>query len=120
KPDAVPLLREAIKIHESLPADSLAGRDMIQLAWSYLRLGQAELEAGRRDEIPAIRRRLVTVLGAVRERSLVGFPLPNQSVEIARIEALGKPILAPGRDDDPGQAIRGGSASDPGHTIPRR
>ena len=103
--DAGPLLREAIGLHEAVPAESLAGRDMIELGWSYLWLGRADFLAGRRDEIPALRVKLATTLGAVKQRSLVGFPLPTQSSEIARIEDLVGLFLTSDRDTPPAEQI---------------
>jgi serine/threonine protein kinase len=82
------LLRESIAILEPASGRALAGRDLLELAWAYAWLIRAELEEGRRAEINMLQDRLAKRLGAVKERSLVGFPLPNQALEITRIEDL--------------------------------
>jgi serine/threonine-protein kinase len=87
------VLGDAIAIHERVSARPLAEREWLGLAWSYVCLARAKLQAGRPGEIPLLHGRLVKVLKAFEGHLVTGVILPHQSRERARIEGLMGPLL---------------------------
>jgi serine/threonine-protein kinase len=91
------LLRAAIAIHDRVPPNAMTGRDLLALAWSYIWLGQAELETGRGEFIPPLRDRIVSTLEAFRGKLLFGEPPVREAQELAQIESQADLLIAAAR-----------------------
>jgi serine/threonine protein kinase/tetratricopeptide (TPR) repeat protein len=90
-------LRAAIAIHDRVPAKALTERDLLALAWSYVRLGQAEIEAGRGESIPPLRDSIHNTLEVFRGKLLIGSPPVREAQEFVQIESLADLLLAAAR-----------------------
>ena len=90
---AVQFQRESVAVYEHIPAGSLSVRDLLALAWSYLWLGRAEVQAGRPEAVPPIHERLVEILRAYEEQLNTSTASSLQLQSLAWIEHLVEPWL---------------------------
>ena len=64
------------------------------MAWSYLWLGRAALQAGRAAEAGALHQRLVEILEMFKGQLLVASTRAQQSRDLAELEDLINPLFA--------------------------
>jgi serine/threonine-protein kinase len=88
------LLSDAARILERIPAKSLSERDLLALAWCYVRLGEAESASGHSEAAPRVKEKLVGALKTYDDQLLVGTTVPYQTRERAQLEAAAAALLA--------------------------
>jgi serine/threonine protein kinase/tetratricopeptide (TPR) repeat protein len=79
-------LRHSVDVYAHLDMATLAPRDLLALAWSYVWLGRAELAGGRPEAIPLLCDRVAGVLRGFKGQLIIGDTMPQQTRDLTRVE----------------------------------